>query len=157
MYRLLGDNHSLDGLAFSAQVFLRALDGVRSRLAHEAGLSEVELGALARVAESSGVDVGALSEVVELRPVAVTTIVESLEAHGLVTVAPASDGGGATLTLTPAGHELIAATYEGFQRSINEAASSLDPERRLGFESGMLRMARKLDAESERYARTAAE
>ena len=152
MYRLLGDNHALDGLAFSAQVFLRALDGVRTRLAAEAGLTDHELGALARVAESSGLDLAALVEVVELEPTAVMAIVDELESRGLVAVTAADDDAAASLTLTQAGHDLIGATYESFQRSINEAADSLDAERRLGFESGMLRMARKLDAESERLA-----
>ena len=43
----------------------------------------------------------------------------------------------------------MARTYEGFQKSINDAASTLDPDRLTGLESGMLKMARKLDAEAD--------
>jgi len=45
---------------------------------------------------------------------------------------------------------LIAATYESFQHTINTAAESLGPERQVIFESGMLKMARKLDDVAEK-------
>ena len=149
MYRLLGDNHMLDGLPFSAQVFLRALDGVRNRLASEAGMSVRELEALARVAESAGLRSAALVDYLELSRGAVDSVVDELVRRDLLSIAPDSEGAG-ILNLTPTGHSLMGAIYDAFQQTINAAAESLDPDRRQGFESGMLKMARKLEAESEK-------
>jgi len=149
MYRLLGDNHMLDGLPFSAQVFLRALDGVRNRLASEAGVSVRELEALARVAESAGLRSAALVDYLELSRGAVDSVVDELVRRDLLSNAPDSEGAG-ILNLTPTGHSLMGAIYDAFQQTINAAAESLDPDRRQGFESGMLKMARKLEAESEK-------
>jgi len=149
MYRLLGDNHMLDGLPFSAQVFLRALDGVRNRLASEAGVSVRELEALARVAESAGLRSAALVDYLELSRGAVDSVVDELVRRDLLSNAPDSEGA-SILNLTPTGHSLMGAIYDAFQRTINAAAESLDPDRRQGFESGMLKMARKLEAESEK-------
>jgi len=149
MYRLLGDNHMLDGLPFSAQVFLRALDGVRNRLASEAGVSVRELEALARVAESAGLRSAALVDYLELSRGAVDSVVDELVRRDLLSNAPDSEGA-SILNLTPTGHSLMGAIYDAFQQTINAAAESLDPDRRQGFESGMLKMARKLEAESEK-------
>jgi len=149
MYRLLGDNHMLDGLPFSAQVFLRALDGVRNRLASEAGVSVRELEALARVAESAGLRSAALVDYLELSRGAVDSVVDELVRRDLLSIAPDPEGAG-ILNLTPTGHSLMGAIYDAFQQTINAAAESLDPDRRQGFESGMLKMARKLEAESEK-------
>lgn len=151
MYRLLGDNHVLDGLPFTAQVFLRALDGIRSGLAEDAGVTGTELRALSRVAEDAGLDTVALGESLELPAAVVATLVDGLESRGLLSAAADRPGSvAATLRLTPAGHALIAATYESFQHTINTAAESLGPERQVIFESGMLKMARKLDDVAEK-------
>lgn len=153
MYRLLGDNHVLEGLPFTAQVFLRALDGIRRGLADDAGVTGTELRALSRVAESTGLDTVALGDFLEIAPDSVRAVVDGLEARGLLSTPTDSTVPAAVrLKLTPEGHSLIAATYESFQQTINAAAESLGPERQLGFESGMLKMARKLDAVSEKRA-----
>jgi hypothetical protein len=47
---------------------------------------------------------------------------------------------------------LIAATYESFQHTITAAAESPGAEREVIFESGMLKMARKLDDVVEKRA-----
>ena len=149
MYRLLGDNHVLDGLPFSAQVFLRALDGVRNRLADEAGVTGNELRALSRVAESSGLESDALADFLEITPAAAHALIERLVSRGLASSTLADrEPPVVTVALTPAGHELIGTTYENFQSIINGAAESLDTDRRIAFESGMLKMARKLDAQA---------
>jgi DNA-binding MarR family transcriptional regulator len=150
MYRLLGDNHMLEGLPFSAQVFLRALDGVRNRLASEAGVSVPELEALARVAESAGLRSAALVDYLELSRGAVDSVVDELVRRDLLSHAPGESEGAVILNLTPTGHSLMGAIYDAFQQTINAAAESLDADRRQGFESGMLKMARKLEAESEK-------
>lgn len=148
MYRLLGDNHTLGGLPFSAQVFLRALDGVRNRLAVDAGISGLELRALTFIAEQSGLTAEALGEFLELANGATSTTIDGLVSHELVTIVGESTSPGATLELTPAGHEVVAAILVGFQQSVIDAASTLDEERRTGLESGMLKMARKLEQQS---------
>jgi len=149
MYRLLGDNHVLDGLPFSAQVFLRALDGVRNRLAFEAGVTGKELRALSRIAESSGLDNTAMGDFLEVRPSSANEVIERLVLRGLIVSTPAErEHSAVTMTLTPAGHELIATTYKNFQRIMNDAAESLDADRLIAFESGLLKMARKLDAQA---------
>jgi DNA-binding MarR family transcriptional regulator len=153
VYRLLGDNHVLDGLPFTTQVFLRALDGIRSGLAQDAGVTGTELRALSRVAEDTGLGSVALGESLELPTGVVETLVDGLQARGLLSAtsdpsAPAAS----TLKLTPAGHALIAATYESFQHTITAAAESLGAEREVIFESGMLKMARKLDDVVEKRA-----
>jgi hypothetical protein len=154
MYRLLGDNHSLGGLPFAAQVFLRALDSVRFRLADDAGVTATGLDALARVAEFSGISSAALGNLLELEPKQLEALVDGLVVQQLVVpVVIGSNPEATTFVLTPGGHTLMAKTYERFQIAIDDAAGSLDPERRTSFESGMLKMARKLDAEAEKWNR----
>ena len=147
MYRLLGENHLLGDLPFSAQVFLRALDGVRNRLAAESNLTNTELRALSRVAESSGLDCSTLGSFLEHDLNATTDIVYTLLNKGLMTASSVELEGSTSLRLSAEGHALIATTYEEFQRAINEAAESLDADRLAGFQSGMLKMARKLEAQ----------
>ena len=144
MYRLIGDNHALDGLPYSAQVFLRALDGVRERLAVAAGVPNTELRALSRVAEASGIDVSVLVKDLDLSIDAATRAVNALVERGLLSELPGGVDGQA-LELTAAGHTLIERVYLDFQGSINTAADSLDDDRRFDFNSALLKMARKLD------------
>jgi len=144
MYRLIGDNHALDGLPYSAQVFLRALDGVRERLAVTVGVPNVELRALSRVAEESRIDATVLVRELDLSVDAATGVVNALVDRGLLVELPA-DGEGPALELTPAGHALMERVYLDFQGSINTAADSLDEDRRFDFNSALLKMARKLD------------
>lgn len=144
MYRLIGDNHVLDGLPYSAQVFLRALDSVRRDLARDAGLTGGELSALGRIAEESEIALPNLAEYLELAETAAGDVVAALAARDLV--AATTTGAVTTLDLTPAGHVLMEKVYLDFQASINEAASSLDDERLYAFDSSLLKMARKLDA-----------
>ena len=142
MYRLIGDNHALDGLPYSAQVFLRALDGVRERLAISSGVPNTELRALSRVAEESGIDVTVLVKDLDLSIEAATGVVDALVDRGLLSELP---GEGRALELTAAGHTVIERVYLDFQGSINSAAESLDDDRRFDFNSALLKMARKLD------------
>jgi DNA-binding MarR family transcriptional regulator len=148
MYRLLGNNHALVGLPFSAQVFLRALDGVRNHLATQAGISGLELRALSRVAEQSGLTADELGEFLELSPGPTSTIVISMMTHELIDIVAPTANVGLVLVLTPKGHEVVSAMYLGFQQAMVEAASTLDEERRWGLESGMLKMARKLEQQT---------
>ncbi len=147
MYRMLGDNHQLDGLPFSAQVFLRALDTVRSRLADKMGVSGLEARAISRVGQESGLSLSTLGDFLEVSPVITKTVVDILVSRDYIIVSGVDSQ---NLELTPSGHELVARMYQDFQKSINDAADSLDQERRWGLESGMLKMARKLDAEAAR-------
>lgn len=147
MYRLIGDNHTLGGLPFSAQVFLRSLEGVRRNLAHEAGLSGVELRALARVAEDNEITIGALTEHLEMSEAASYSVVETLVEKGLLNnLAEVSRPDGAEFRLTETGHAAMERVYLDFQDAFVTAADSLDEERRFAFESALLKMARKLDS-----------
>jgi DNA-binding MarR family transcriptional regulator len=141
MYRLIGDNHSLGGLPFSAQVFVRSLDRVRGRLARDADVTRVELQALGRIAEESDINTSSLAQHLDATLATTESVVHGLVERGLVTP---------LLTLTPAGHTLMDKVYRDFQGSILDAAESLDDERRYAFESAMLKMARKLDDAAER-------
>lgn len=141
MYRLIGNNHSLGGLPFSAQVFVRSLDRVRGRLADDAGVTRLELQALGRIAEESDIDTAGLAQHLDATTATAEAVVHGLAEHGLVTP---------LLELTPAGHALMEKVYLDFQGSILEAAESLDEERRYAFESALLKMARKLDDAAER-------
>jgi DNA-binding MarR family transcriptional regulator len=152
MYRLLGENESLEGLPFAAQVFLRALDGIRTRLAADAGVLGIELRALSHLAEQTGITSASLGGFLELSPAAAGPIFEALASRGLVTATGDADTPHSVLELTSAGHDLVAKTSVDFQRSVNDAASALDEDRRWGLESGMLKMARKLDAETAEAA-----
>ena len=147
MYRLIGDNHTLGGLPFSAQVFLRSLEGVRRNLARDAGLSGVELRALARVAEDTGITTSALTEHLEMSEAATGSVVEALVKKGLLNK-PASNSrlDDAEFRLTESGHAAMERVYLEFQDAITKAADSLDDERRFAFDSALLKMARKLDA-----------
>jgi len=140
MYRLIGDNHLLDGLPFSAQVFVRALDRVRGRLADEAGVTRIELQALGRIAEESDIDAPALAKHLETSTDTAGSVVDDLVERGLLTRDSAP-----LLELSPAGHTLMVKVYGDFQDMIVGAADSLDEERRYVFESALLKMARKLD------------
>jgi len=140
MYRLIGDNHLLDGLPFSAQVFVRALDRVRGRLAGEAGVTRLELTALGRIAEESDIDAPALAKHLEASTNAADSVIEALMDRGLLT-----RDSGPLLELSPAGHTLMEKVYIDFQDMIVGAADTLDEERRYVFESALLKMARKLD------------
>ncbi|WP_213816767.1 MarR family winged helix-turn-helix transcriptional regulator [Glaciihabitans sp. dw_435] len=145
MYRLIGANHALGGLPFSAQVFLRSLDGIRSRLAREAGVSGTELRALSRIAEESHITPAALAEHLDLPQTAADVVTNELSGRGLLlTTADPADG--PSFELTPTGHSLMEKVYLDFQGSITAAADSLDDERRSVFDSALLKMARKLDA-----------
>jgi len=141
VYRLIGNNHSLGGLPFSAQVFVRSLDRVRGRLADDAGVTRLELQALGRIAEESDIDAAALAQHLDATTSTTESVVHGLIERGLVTP---------QLELTPAGHALMEKVYLDFQGSILEAAESLDEERRYAFEAALLRMARKLDDAAER-------
>jgi DNA-binding MarR family transcriptional regulator len=145
MYRLLGDNHALEGLPFSVQVFLRALDGILNRLANASGISGLEIRSLSHVAEQPGLTVDAMGEFLELAPGATSTVVMSLLSQELISMAGDPAAPGFTFALTPRGHEVITTMSIEFQRAIMAAASTLDDERRTGLESGMLKMARKLE------------
>ena len=150
LYRLIGDNHALDGLPFAAQVFLRSLERVRRNLASEVGVPGAELRALARVAEDARAPYAELAEHLELSQAAVDDVVRSLVAKGLLQAPNGVSAGTQTeLRLTDAGHALMERVYLAFQNSITTAAESLDEERLNAFDSALLKMARKLDAAAD--------
>jgi MarR family 2-MHQ and catechol resistance regulon transcriptional repressor len=150
MHRLIGDNHSLTGLSFSAQVFLRALDGIRRSLAADVGVTSTELGALGRIAEESRISHTSLVKYLDLSEDAVTDVVDSLaQRHLVVRTADEGDATVTLLELTTSGHRVMEKVYSDFQSSIDSAADSLDEERRYALDSAMLKMARKLDAIAE--------
>jgi len=146
MYRLIGDNHTLSGLPFSAQVFVRALDRVRRSLAEDAGVSLIELQALGRIAEESAIDAKSLAQYLGSSAEATESLVAALLERSLVVRRSAGNDSAEVLELTPAGHGLMEKVYLDFQGSILDAADSLDEERRFAFDSALLKMARKLDS-----------
>jgi len=150
MYRLIGDNHALGGLSFSAQVFLRSLDRVRSKLASDAGVTGIELRALGRIAEESGVSEVSLAGYLEAAPGTVEALADGLASRGFLTRSiPSPRGAGSNLSLTPEGHSLMQGVFLDFQDSIETASGSLDEEHQIALNSGLLKMARKLDAAAD--------
>jgi len=149
MYRLIGDNHTLSGLPFSAQVFVRALDRVRRSLADDAGVSLIESQALGRIAEESAIEVPALAQHLGASADVTESIIAALIERALAVRVPTSGDPADVLELTPAGHELMHKVYLDFQSSILGAADSLDEERLFAFDSALLKMARKLDSIAE--------
>ena len=146
MYRLIGDNHALSGLSFSAQVFLRALESIRGNLARDAGVTGLELQVLGRIAEESGISEATVARYLEVTDGAAEMLADGLSNRGLLvrSTAPAS-GDDTTLTLTPEGHTLMQSVYLDFQESIETAADSLGENRQVALNSALLKMARKLD------------
>jgi len=146
MYRLIGDNHALSGLSFSAQVFLRALESIRGNLARDAGVTGLELQVLGRIAEESGISEATVARYLEVTDGAAEMLADGLSNRGLLvrSTAPAS-GDETTLTLTPEGHTLMQSVYLDFQESIETAADSLGENRQVALNSALLKMARKLD------------
>ena len=146
MYRLIGDNHALSGLSFSAQVFLRALESIRGNLARDAGVTGLELQVLGRIAEESGISEATVARYLEVTDGAAEMLAHGLSNRGLLvrSTAPAS-GDETTLTLTPEGHTLMQSVYLDFQESIETAADSLGENRQVALNSALLKMARKLD------------
>jgi DNA-binding MarR family transcriptional regulator len=128
MHRLIGDNHSLSGLSFSAQVFLRALDGIRRGLAADANVTIIELSALGRIAEEVNLPQESLAAYLDLSDDVVDKLVVGLVERDFVTrVGQSDDAASKTgpLELTPAGHAVMEKVYGDFQATIDEAADTL--------------------------------
>jgi DNA-binding MarR family transcriptional regulator len=146
MYRLIGDTHTVAGLPFAAQVFLRSLDGVRNRLATDAGLTGPELALLSRVAEELQITEQTVAEFMDISAGTAAADIDSLRQAGLLQrVEQPGEPEGPILELTASGHALMGEIYRDFQGAINDAAASLDDDRKFALDSAMLKMARKLN------------
>jgi DNA-binding MarR family transcriptional regulator len=116
----------------SAQVLtaaFRTIDSFRRHIAarHEIGMQEVR--ALSRIAEGEHVTPKALAESLELTTGSVTSLVDKLEAAGLVERTPhPQDRRSLQLELTPEGATKMNAVYDAFESQVQEAVNAVPEE-----------------------------
>lgn len=107
------------------QIFL----GLFAQQLGDLDISPVQFGALAIVAQRPGLDQTQLTELLALDRSSVTKCVDRLEARGLLLrqVSP-SDRRARQLRLTEAGHSLLAAAWDGVQRTNAQLLAPLGAE-----------------------------
>jgi DNA-binding MarR family transcriptional regulator len=115
----------VSGVLLSSVAAIRAIDGLRVRLADQAGVNRTENEAISHIAESARATPKDLSARLVMTTGAVTALLDRLETGGLIMRVPnPNDRRSTLLELTETGKAVVERNYSEYARVIEKVAES---------------------------------